>query len=282
MAKNAGKVSKLTTIVLGVMMVAFAISVFYTPNKIVSGGVSGIATMLFHTVGIPTSVSFTVINGVLLLLALKYLGFSFVKGTILGSALISVFVELFSNVPPLTDDLFLASVFGSVLYGFGIGLTLTEGASTGGTDILGRLVQRLFPYVKIGSLLLFVDLIVIMFSLITFRQVDLALYGIIALFFSSVSINILISKLNVSKLAFVVSNDGVNIAKDLVSCSPRGVTIIDAVGAYSMEQKKVLMCALKENEIPDFQAEVLRLDKNAFIIYSESQQIVGNGFRVYH
>ena len=121
-----------------------------------------------------------------------------------------------------------------------------------------------------------------MFSLITFRQVDLALYGIIALFFSSVSITILISKLNVSKLAFVVSNDGVNIAKDLVSCSPRGVTIIDAVGAYSMEQKKVLMCALKENEIPDFQAEVLRLDKNAFIIYSESQQIVGNGFRVYH
>ena len=143
-------VKKYTTIVIGVMMVAFAISVFYTPNKIVSGGVSGIATILFHTVGIPTSVSFTVINGVLLLLALKYLGFSFVKGTILGSALISVFVELFSNVSPLTDDLFLASIFGSVLYGFGIGLTLTEGASTGGTDILGRLVQRLFPYVKIS------------------------------------------------------------------------------------------------------------------------------------
>ena len=274
-------VKKYTTIVIGVMMVAFAISVFYTPNKIVSGGVSGIATILFHTVGIPTSVSFTVINGVLLLLALKYLGFSFVKGTILGSVLISVFVELFSNVSPLTDDLFLASIFGSVLYGFGIGLTLTEGASTGGTDILGRLVQRLFPYVKIGSLLLVVDAIVIILSLLIFRQVDLTLYGIIALFFSSFSINVLISKLNVSKLAFIVSDDGVNIAQDLVSRSPRGVTIIDATGAYSMEQKKVLLCALKENEIPDFQAEVLSLDKNAFIIYSESQQIVGKGFRVY-
>ena len=279
--KEMKSIKKYTTIVIGVMMVAFAISVFYTPNKIVSGGVSGIATILFHTVGIPTSVSFTVINGVLLLLALKYLGFSFVKGTILGSVLISVFVELFSNVSPLTDDLFLASIFGSVLYGFGIGLTLTEGASTGGTDILGRLVQRLFPYVKIGSLLLVVDAIVIILSLLIFRQVDLTLYGIIALFFSSFSINVLISKLNVSKLAFIVSDDGVNIAQDLVSRSPRGVTIIDATGAYSMEQKKVLLCALKENEIPDFQAEVLSLDKNAFIIYSESQQIVGKGFRVY-
>lgn len=274
-------IKKYATIVFGVMMVAFAISVFYTPNKIVSGGVSGIATILFYTAGIPTSVSFAVINGVLLLLALKYLGFSFVKGTILGSALISVFVELFSRIPPLTNDLFLAAIFGSVLYGFGIGLTLTEGASTGGTDILGRLVQRVFPYVKIGSLLLLVDAVVIVSSLLTFRQVDLALYGIIALFFSSFSINVLISKLNVSKLAFIVSDDGVNIAQDLVSRSPRGVTIIDATGAYSMEQKKVLLCALKENEIPDFQAEVLSLDKNAFIIYSESQQIVGKGFRVY-
>ena len=281
MCKEMKSVKKYTTIVVGVMMVAFAISVFYTPNKIVSGGVSGIATILFHTVGIPTSISFTVINGVLLLLALKYLGFSFVKGTVFGRALISVFVELFSHVPPLTDDLFLASIFGSVLYGIGIGLTLMEGASTGGTDILGRLVQKMIPYVKIGSLLLAVDAIVIFLSLLTFRQVDLALYGIIALFFSSFSINVLISKLNVSKLAFVVSDDGVNIARDLVSRSPRGVTIIDATGAYSMGQKKVLMCALKENEIPDFQAEVLSLDQNAFIIYSESQQIVGKGFRVY-
>ena len=281
MCKEMKSVKKYAAIVVGVMMVAFAISVFYTPNKIVSGGVSGIATILYHTAGIPTSMSFTVINGVLLLLALKYLGFSFVKGTVLGSALISVFVELFSRVPPLTDDLFLATIFGAVLYGFGIGLTLTEGASTGGTDILGRLVQCVFPYIKIGSLLLFVDAIVILLSLVIFRQVDLALYGIIALFFSSFSINILISKLNVSKLAFVVTDKGVNIARDLVAKSPRGVTIIDATGAYSMDQKKILMCALKENEIPDFQAEVLGLDQNAFIIYSESQQIVGKGFRVY-
>ena len=275
------QLKRYAAIVFGVLLVAFAISVFYTPNKIVSGGVSGISTILFHTFGIQPGVSFAVINIVLLILAWKFLGFSFVKDTLLGAALLSVFVQVFTYVPPVTSDVFLAAVFGSVLYGVGIGLTLIEGASTGGTDILSRLVQCAFPHVKIGNLLMVVDALVILLSLVVFRTFDLALYGIIALFLASFAINLLISKLNVSKLAFVVSDKGVEISQFLVSHSPRGVTIIDSVGAYTMEERKVLMCALKENELPRFQEEVLKIDGSAFIIYSESQTIVGNGFRVY-
>ena len=275
------QLKRYAAIVFGVLLVAFAISVFYTPNKIVSGGVSGISTILFHTFGIQPGVSFAVINIVLLILAWKFLGFSFVKDTLLGAALLSVFVQVFTYVPPVTSDVFLAAVFGSVLYGVGIGLTLIEGASTGGTDILSRLVQCAFPHVKIGNLLMLVDASAVLFSLVVFRTSDLALYGIIALFLASFAINLLISKLNVSKLAFVVSDKGVEISQFLVSHSPRGVTIIDSVGAYTMEKRKVLMCALKENELPRFQEEVLKIDGSAFIIYSESQTIVGNGFRVY-
>ena len=274
-------IKKYATIIFGVVLVAFAISVFYTPNKIVSGGVSGISTILYHTLGIQPGVSFAVINVVLLVLAWKFLGFGFVKDTVLGAALLSVFVQIFTYIPPVTSDVFLAAVFGSILYGVGIGLTLIEGASTGGTDILSRLVQCAFPHVKIGNLLMVVDASVILLSLIVFRTFDLALYGIIALFLASFSINLLISKLNVSKLAFVVSDKGVEISRFLVSHSPRGVTIIDSVGAYTMEKRNVLMCALKENELPRFQEEVLKIDSTAFIIYSESQTIVGNGFRVY-
>ncbi len=281
MSRNLGILRKYFNIVIGVMMVTFAISVFYTPNKIVSGGVSGISTILYHTFGIQPGVSFTVINLVLFVLALKFLGFGFVKDTILGSVLVSVFVQVFTYVPPITEDVFLASIFGSILYGVGIGLTLIEGASTGGTDILSRLVQCIFPHVKIGSLLMAVDAVVIFLSLVMFKTVDLAMYGIIALFISSFAINMLISKLNVSKLAFVVSEKGVEISRHLVSTTPRGITIIDSVGAYTMEHKKVLMCALKENELPRFQQEILKIDEKAFIIFSESQQIVGNGFRVY-
>lgn len=275
------KLKKYITILLGLIITAYAISTLYLPNKVVSGGVSGISTILFHQLGIQPGLSFAVINIVLLVIALKFIGKEFVLNSILGAGLISILVEVFSYIPPLTTNVFLATVFGSVLYGFGIGLTLAEGASTGGTDILGRLLQCIFPHMKIGRLLLFVDAVVILTSLMLFKQVDLTLYGIIALFLSTYSIDLLMNKLNVSKLAFVVTDKGEEIAKMLVSTSPRGVTILDAVGAYTMEDRNVLMCALKESEIIDFQRKILEIDDVAFIIYSESQQIVGNGFYVY-
>jgi len=266
--KSTSVIKRYAIIIIGVVLTALGISIFYTPNKIVSGGVSGLSTILYHALGIQPGFSFAAINIILLLLALKFLGFQFVKDTILGATLISLFVQLFTYLPPMTSDPMLAAIFGAVLYGFGIGLTLTQGASTGGTDILGRLVQCIFPYVKIGSLLMVVDAMVIVLSLIVFGTIDLALYGIVALFLSSFSINWLISKLNVSKLAFVVTDKGVEISKFLISHSPRGVTIIDAVGAYTMKGNKVLMCALKESEITYFQKSILELDGNLFIIFS--------------
>lgn len=266
---------------IGPIITAFGISVFFTPNKVVSGGVSGLSTILYHIAKIPPGLSFAVINILFLLISFKVIGREFVFKTIIGAANISLFVQIFSELPPMTNDIVLASVFGSLLYGFGIGLTLLSGGSTGGTDILGRLLQHFFPHFKIGKLLLFVDAAVIMTSLITFRQIDLALWGIVALFLSTFSVDWLIQKLNVSKLAFVVTEKGVEISEKLVSTSPRGVTIIDVVGAYTMEKKETLMCALKEAEIPEFQRKILEIDPEAFIIFSESQQIVGNGFHVY-
>ncbi|MBO5359003.1 MAG: YitT family protein [Clostridia bacterium] len=276
-----GTIKKYLSIVLGCILVGFAIGVFYTPNKVVGGGVSGISTILFHTLGVPVGVSFAVINILLLLISLKKLGKRFFFNTIIGSLLVSVFAEVFTLVPPITKNVFLASVFGSVLYGFGIGLTLVSGASTGGTDVLGRLVQASFPYIKIGKLLMVIDGIVIATSLVLFREIDLALYGIIALFLATAAIDWLIQSLNISKLAFIVSDKGLEISHKLTSVSPRGVTIINAKGGYTMDNKTVLMCALKENEMEEFQRRVLEMDSTAFIIFSESQQIIGNGFRVY-
>lgn len=269
------------TILFGIMLTSFAISVFLVPNKIVTGGVSGMSTILYHTAGIPAGVSYVVINIILLLAAFKFIGKRFVVSSLVGAGLISVFVEIFSYVPQLTQNIFLATVFGSAFYGFGIGLALIGGASTGGTDILGRLIQHFFPHIKIGRLLLFVDAVVILTSLAVFGNLELTLYGIIGLFLSTYSIDFLISKLNISKLAFVVSEKGEEIAKFLVTTSPRGVTIIDVVGAYTMEPKKLLICALKAHEITAFQKKILEIDPKSFTIFSESQQIVGNGFHVY-
>lgn len=274
-------VKRYLTITLGTAMVGFAVSELYVPNKIVSGGVSGLSTILFHTFGITPGFSFAVINIILLVGACIFLSKSFVINSLIGATLLTAFVQIFSYLPSFCDDIFLGSVFGAVLYGVGIGLTLVESASTGGTDILSRLLQHFFPHIKIGNLLLMVDAAVIGVSLAVFGQIELTLYGIIALVISSYAVNLLINKLNVSKLAFVVTDRGEEIARYLVSNSPRGVTIVKATGGYTMEDKMVLMCALKENEAESFQKRVLEKDSAAFIIFSEASQIVGNGFRVY-
>lgn len=275
------KIKQYVLILIGIILTSAAISLFYVPNKVVSGGVSGLATILFHTVGIPTALSIGVLNVILLAAGLKILGREFTVKTIIGSGLLSLFVQLFSYLPPLTEDVFLATIFGSILYGMGIGLALAFGASTGGTDILGRIIQHFLPHFEIGKTLLMIDAAVILTALIVFRTIDLAFYGIIALYLSTYAIDFLIKQLNISKLAFIITTNGVDIAKHLTSTSPRGVTIIDVIGAYTMDKKTMLICALKENELPAFQKKILAMDSEAFIIFSESQQIVGNGFHVY-
>ena len=126
-----------------------------------------------------------------------------------------------------------------------------------------------------------VDGVVIALSYVFFGNLELTLFGIVTLVISTYAIDAVIRKLNVSKLAFVVTDKGEEIAKKLVTTSPRGCTIIDTVGAYTGHHNKMLVCALKDDELPAFQRKIVELDPNAFIIYSESSQIVGNGFHVY-
>lgn len=269
-------------ILFGVILTAFAISCFYTPNKIVNGGVSGLSTILFHHFGIEPGVSFAVINIILLIIAWIFIGKEFVFKTIYGAGVLSLFIQLFKDfVPTVTTETSLATIFGAILYGLGIAIVLSQGASTGGTDILGRLLQCIFPHMKIGTTLLFVDLTIVAASLIVFGQMDLVLWGIISLAVATFAIDWFIKRLNVSKIAFVMTGNGEEIAKYLVSTSPRGVTIIDAIGAYTMEKKQVLLCALKESEMPAFEKKILEFDEHAFVVFSESQEILGNGFKLY-
>lgn len=275
-------IKKCSIIMLSNIIIAFAVGCFYTPNKIVSGGVSGLSNILYNTLNIPLSISMIGINLIFALISLKKLGLKFLVPSFASTIIIGIFSDLFVEYfPPITSSPILAAIFGGVLYGFGIALCLVEGVSSGGTDILSRFLQAIAPHFKIGKVLLGVDASIIILSFIVFKQNDLALYGITALFISTYSIDWLISKLNVSKLAFVVTVKGEEISNLLTTTSPRGVTIINATGGYTMEPKTLLMCALKANEIMEFQRKILEIDETSFIIFSESQQIVGNGFRVY-
>ncbi len=275
------KIKTLILTIVGTFLTSIGVSVFYLPSKVVGGGVSGLATVVYHTLGIQPGVTYAVINVALLVIALFILGKKFVFHTLVGAFSLTLFVELLSYVPPITNDIVLATICGSVFYGVGIGITLLAGASTGGTDIAARLIQHYRPSVAIGKLLLVVDSAVILLSLMVFREFDLALYGIIALAVSTFAIDFLISKMNISKLAFVITSKGEEISSCLVSTSPRGITLLEGKGAYTGGERQVLICALKDSEIPLFQRKIEEIDPSVFIIYSESQQIVGNGFHVY-
>jgi len=268
-------------IVFGLALVAFAVSTLITPNKIIQGGVSGIATIVFYIAQVPISVTNLLANIILIIIGIKILGKSFIIKTFFCVLILSFFMELFSHLPHLTEDRLLAAVFGGIMYGFGIGLTLMKGASSGGTDIAGRICQYLLPHMSIGKLLLIIDSMVILGGYVAFRDLNLVMYGIVTVFISTFSIDYLIKKMNISKIAFVITAKGDEITRKLISTSGRGVTKIDVVGAYTNEPKKLLMCALKEYEMPEFQRKVDEIDEEAFIIFSESQQIFGNGFHVY-
>ncbi|MBQ9097738.1 MAG: YitT family protein [Clostridia bacterium] len=275
------KTKSLILTIIGTMITAMGIGMFLTPNMIVGGGASGLATILFHTIRIQPGVGFFGINLVFLAIGFKVLGKEFVFKTLFGTFILSVFVEVFTLIPIHTENTMLSTIFGGVLYGIGIGLAFAAGASTGGTDILGRILQSKFSFLPIGKLLLFVDGIIILVSLIIFKNLELTLYGIIALFISSYTIDLVISKLNISRLAFVITDFGEEISTKLVSTSPRGVTLIDVKGVYTDSAKQMLFCALKESEAEEFQKKILAIDENAFIVFSESQRIKGNGFYLY-
>ena len=266
---------------IGITLVAIAISMFLVPNKIVNGGASGLATIIYYTIGLKPSISNAIINGILLLFSLICFGKKFVAKTVSSIVGLTLLIEVFSYFPPVTDNVLLASIFGAVLYGIGIGIVLSQGSTTGGTDIMGRLIQHKKPHWKIGKILLGVDFFVIFLSLITFKTTEAVLYGILALFLSTNAIDWLMKSLNISKLAFVITDKGQEISDFLISTSPRGVTLVEATGGYTHEDRQVLICALKESELPEFQRKILAIDEDAFIIYSESQQIVGNGFYIY-
>lgn len=266
---------------IGITVTAISVSLFSLPNKIVAGGSSGVATLLYYIFGFAPGGTNFAINAFLLLFGAKYLGKFFTLTTLVGSSLLSLLVQVFSYFPPFTENLLLASVFGGVLFGIGVGMCLISGGSTGGTDILGRLLQRKFSHLPIGTLLMLVDGIIILVSYLFFKNNSLTLYGIIMLAVSTFTVDTIIKKLNVSKLAFVITTKGKDLSRELVKSFPRGCTVINSFGAYSCDENYMLVCALKENELPAFRDKILQSDSNAFIIFSNATQIIGNGFHVY-
>ena len=187
-------------------------------------------------------------------------------------------IALFYTFPPM--DSMLAAVCGGAMMGTGLGIVFSQGATTGGTDIVARLLKLKFPWLPMGKLILIPDGVVLALTAIAFQRLETALYGAVALYVSSKVMDTVLYGLNASKVAYIISNHWQKIS-DAILAYDRGVTILNAAGAYTGAEKHVLLVAFRQREIVEIKRRVHAIDPGAFLIVCDAHEVLGEGFREY-
>ena len=265
-------------LVSGSLMSALALDMFLAPNKIAPGGASGLGTILYNALGVPVSITVFGVNLILFALGFKHLGKRVVAMTFAATVLMSGFIQIFSFLQPFTDDMLLASVLGGAMLGVGSGLTIASGASTGGTDFLAIILNGIFQHISIANFILAIDLFITILSGFVFRDYAIFLYGLLSLYISTRFVDKVINGFNFARLVYVVSDKNAEISKRVLNELNMGVTALYGKGMYKNRDQMILMCAMRRNDFPRFRKTVKMADKNAFIILTEANEILGEGF----
>lgn len=267
-------------IIAGSFIMGFAIKNMYDPVSLVTGGVSGIAIIFKNLFSVPLWVTNTVLNIPLFLVSFKIKGWKFIKKTFVATVALSLSLYIIPYMPFVTDDLFLASLFGGIISGIGTGMVFICQATTGGTDMLAALIQRKLRHYSIAQIMQVLDGVVVLAGATVFG-VKFALYALIAIFAVSKISDGMIEGLKFSKQAFIVSDHYEEIAKVVMDRLARGVTAVNAVGMYSGNDKKMLFCVVSKKEIVQLKEIVGRIDPGAFVIVSDAREVFGEGFIEY-
>lgn len=283
--------SKVTTllknyliITLGALVYAVSFVYCYDPNQIGFGGVTGIAQIINTYIPVlPVGVMVIVFNAPLFLLGWKLLGGHLLVSSLYAMAASSLFIDLFHYYVPEvpTMEPMLAAVFGGILLGAGLGLVFSQGATTGGTDLMARLLKLKLAWLPVGKLLLGIDLVVVLTAALAFHSLVSGLYGLIGLYISTLVMDKMLYGMDTAKVAYIISDFDKEIAAAIVNTLDRGVTILSGKGAYSGQPKEVLMCAFKQRQIVQLKATVKEIDPAAFLIVCDAHEVLGDGFREY-
>lgn len=260
---------------------AVSVSLFLDPNSLAPGGVTGIAIILNRLVPVETGTLILMINIPILLLGAWKFGLRFILSTIYSTVLISLFTNLLSGFEPLTTDPLLAVLVGGSLSAIGIGWVFKAGATTGGTDIIVKLLRRKMPHLKTGRLFLAVDAIVVAISAFVFRDIDVALYAGLAVIVISLVMDLVLYGRDEAKLVFIISDKSEQITKRILEELDIGVTYIQGTGAFSGRGKQVILCAVKKAMAPKTEEIVKEEDPQAFMIITSATEIYGEGYKSY-
>ncbi len=272
-------VKNVLLILLGNAIWAAAFSFLTYPNNIVSGGLTGIAQIINLLTGLPVGIMVIVMNVPLFIVAWKKFGERFIIYSLIGMVSGSLFIDLFGMFDlVITNDMLLAAVYGGLVKGLGSGLTYLTGATSGGSEIGARLLRRKYAYINFGTLSMALDVLVVAAFAIIFRRFDSAMYTIITMFVTSRVVNLILYGLANSSVCYIVTTEQRAIAHEVGVRLGRGATILRGEGAYSGEERDVILCVVKSHQIPTLKKIVSAADKHAFVIVTQSHEVFGKNF----
>lgn len=268
--------------VAGCALFGLGFNLFLEPNGLNAGGISGLSMVFVHLVKFGSvGIISAVMNLPLFVLGGLKVGKKFFFGSLLGMLFSSLFLDLFARLPiPETEPL-IAALYGGVLCGLGLGIVFSVGYSTGGSDIIVRLLKLKWQNVPIGTINICFDLLVAALTGLVSMDISRALYSGVAIFVSGQVVDAVVYRFDYSKVALIISKEHEAIAKAIDAELDRGATFLHGEGSYSRTDTKVVLTAVKRQQLSELKALVVRIDPDAFIIVQEAHQVLGDGFARY-
>lgn len=280
---NIGKIKRIIIegggTILGSIIMAFGISLFLLPNQLSSGGFSGIATITYYLLRIPMGAMILVLNIPLFIFAAYRLGKEFFVKSIIGTVSLSVFIDIFDKYPAITDDRFLACIYGGIIIGLGTAIILKVSSSTGGTELIANIIKTYNPHISMSKYLMIIDIIIIALNIIFFRTIEIGLYSVIAIYLYGQLIDIIFEGVYYTKLLFIISDKNEEISEAIEENIKRGVTGLYGKGMYKKKDKLVLICAASRGDISKIKNVAKTIDDRCFIIVANAREVLGKGFK---
>lgn len=269
-------------ICLGSAVFALGFDLFLSPNDLNAGGVSGIAMILVHLIGFGSVGTVTMlINLPLFIIGGLKIGKKFFFGSLVGMVSSSVLLDVFAKIPSISVEPLVAALYGGVLCGLGLGMVFATGASTGGSDIVVRLLKMKYRHVPIGTINMAFDLTVATLTGIVYCDITKALYSGIAIFITGKIIDAVVYRFDNSKVVLIISDHYEQITEFVMEELDRGATYLEGIGSYSGTPRKVIMTVVKPAQIADLKEAVMAIDSRAFLVVQDAHQVLGEGFAHY-
>ncbi|NLL93635.1 MAG: YitT family protein [Clostridiales bacterium] len=278
-SKKTQLLVKYTVILFFSFVSACSISLILSPNQLAPGGVTGLSIIVNHYTGLSTGALYFLINVPIMVIGIWKFGAGFFVSNIVAIIAHSIFVDLLAPIGPITTDPVLAALFGGAISAISLGMIFKVGSSSGGTDVVVRLLKLKFPHIETGRLFLVLNVFVVALSAIAFKNITVAMYAGIAVFVSSHVMDLVLYGRDGAKLLFIISSHEQEIALRLLEEIGTGVTYVNGVGAYTSQDKKIIMCVLKKQNLPKAQNIVRNVDSSVFMIVSSASEVLGEGYK---